>query len=462
MSFRQRALILCISLAMLCSFSLLSAFYDESIGRLFSEVAYRHYRSFHEILRSADDEETLSDYLVTFAHQRYLPVIQERNHNIYIKKKFNGEHKKDDLPIIFQVSFQNKSGVAMLLALLESVYIYHPPIEAVFTTGGNFLDTGARDFGVHRLDGRHMISLDGKDANEFVVSAGGAVELSLIMPIVAEPVPNDMVAQTLIIGGFRGGHSGDDVEQGRANAIKVTAQLLHHLSRLGIGVISVDGGLDMQSIPHAVVCEILIRSDMRSEIDTAIQDFRASFVENTLDEAGVFFILEDADLPGVMLDRATMNNLLRGLMLFPNGVLTTSSTPPLAVLTSNNISLVRTEINAITINSLLRSSDYDEVESFISRINLIASGMNASLVSTQQSVGWMYRDFSLLRSMMSLSYQDIFATSPIIKRLHTPHHCAFFYRNVHDLDIVMIGGDVSDLDSFRKICHFIVKLFDRI
>ena len=155
--------------------------------------------------------QQISDYLVSFAKERNLEVIQDEELNVIIKAP-GTEGYEDKEPIILQghmdmvavkdddadidmtkdglkvktdgeyvfaegTSLGGDDGIAVAycLALLDSKTIPHPPLEVVITTNEEVGMDGAEAIDLSGLKGKKMINIDNEEEGVFVTScAGGA------------------------------------------------------------------------------------------------------------------------------------------------------------------------------------------------------------------------------------------------------------------------------------------------
>ncbi len=117
-------------------------------------------------------------------------------------------------------------GVAAIMAVFESKTIKHGPLEALITTDEETGMTGAFGLKAGELHGDYLLNLDSETEGELYVGCAGGIDAALSIPYATEKAPKGMVAYKLTIGGLKGGHSGMEINTGRANANKL---LFRHL-----------------------------------------------------------------------------------------------------------------------------------------------------------------------------------------------------------------------------------------
>lgn len=117
-------------------------------------------------------------------------------------------------------------GVAITLALLESKEIEHGPLEALFTVDEEMGMTGAFALQPNFMKGKMLLNLDSEDEGEFFIGCAGGKDTTAMIDCDYEKVPSKSIAYTITVNGLKGGHSGDDINKGLGNAVKILNRLL--------------------------------------------------------------------------------------------------------------------------------------------------------------------------------------------------------------------------------------------
>ena len=118
-------------------------------------------------------------------------------------------------------------GVASIMAVFEDQTLEHGPIEALITADEETCMYGVNHLSADTLTGDILLNLDNETMGEFVVGSAGGVNVTASMeykPVEAEPAD---VAVRLKVTGLRGGHSGLEINESRANANKLMARMLY-------------------------------------------------------------------------------------------------------------------------------------------------------------------------------------------------------------------------------------------
>ena len=213
---------------------------------------FRHFEEICAIPHGSGNMDAISDYCVRFAQENGLRVLTDGAKNVVIFKSGtkgyeNAEpiilqghldmvcQKREDIAFDFEKAgiktytdgdFINAKGttlgadngiaVAMLMSVLASHNLAHPPIEAVFTTDEEIGLIGAGKLDMSVLSGKKMINLDSEDPSVLTVSCAGGSEFKLILPFERRLVKGKKIVISL--SGLQGGHSGVCIDKGRVNA----------------------------------------------------------------------------------------------------------------------------------------------------------------------------------------------------------------------------------------------------
>ena len=112
-------------------------------------------------------------------------------------------------------------GMAAALAVLTSEEVKHGRVECLFTVDEETGLTGAFALKPGFFSGKILLNLDSEDEGEMFVGCAGGIDTVVRMPYTKETVPAHRFAVKVTVKGLQGGHSGDDINKGRGNAIKI-------------------------------------------------------------------------------------------------------------------------------------------------------------------------------------------------------------------------------------------------
>ena len=161
----------------------------------------------------------------------------------------------------------NGIAVAMILAILESTDIPHPPIEAVFTSDEEIGLIGAGKLDMGMLKAKKMINLDSEEDDTVTVSCAGGCHLLAKTPV--EYHEKNGTKITVTLKGLKGGHSGVEINNNRVNADTLAGRFLNHIKKSSdFDIININGGDKDNAIPNKCVIELCV-DDVDSFINNA-------------------------------------------------------------------------------------------------------------------------------------------------------------------------------------------------
>ena len=108
---------------------------------------------------------------------------------------------------------------------MEEKTLVHGPLEFLFTVDEETGLTGANKLEKGVLKGKILLNLDTEEEGTFTIGCAGGADSVISLPSNRKTTASKTLYR-LKISGLRGGHSGIDIHQGRANAIKLLARLL--------------------------------------------------------------------------------------------------------------------------------------------------------------------------------------------------------------------------------------------
>ena len=454
------------------------------------------------------DTKRISDYLVNFAKERNLEFIQDASNNVIIKKagQLGGEmaapiiiqghmdmvcEKEEDCDIDFESEglrlkiedeFITAEGttlggddgiaVAYALAVLDSSDIPHPPLECVFTVDEEIGMLGAAALDMSQIKGRKLLNIDSEEEGYLLVSCAGGATVTLHVPVLRRGAQGEKYILT--VSGLMGGHSGVEINKGRANASIVLGNVLKELSLAddSLKIISVSGGLKDNAIP--VKAEAVFVSKNIDAVKQATAEMNEELKE----------IFKNTD-PNIKLDVFCYNsdtiqfypldemNNLQFIMCFgtmPFGVKSMSKDIDGLVQTSLNLGILTTSENEITITYSVRSSVRSEKDQLIEELKLIAQSIGATVEVTGDYPAWEYKKESELRDLMTSTYEEMYGKPMVVQAIHAGVECGIFSDALDGLDAVSFGPDILDIhtpkerlsiESTKRTWEYITKVLQK-
>ena len=438
------------------------------------------------IPHGSGNTKAISDYCVRFAQERGLRCVQDAVNNIIIWKGGTPGYenaptvilqghldmvaeKTPDSPIDFTkdpldlqidgdyvyakgttLGGDDGIAVAMALAVLDSSEIAHPALEVVFTVDEEIGMEGAQGLDFSQLSARRMLNVDSEDEGIFTVSCAGGARADCCLPIRRQRFGAPV--QEIAVTGLVGGHSGAEIDKGRANANLLLGRVLNAVQcKLSFRLVSAAGGLKDNAIPNASEAVLALREeDMPAarEIAAACEaDFRKEYAAA---DPGVTVALEPAPACDQALTEEATLRVARFLLLVPNGIAAMSMDIPGLVQTSCNLGIFHVTDSVLTAVSSVRSSVSSQKQMLLARIDALSQLLGGSLHVTGAYPAWEYRRESLLRDKLAAVYTQQTGKTPKIEAIHAGLECGLFAGQLPGLDCVSFGPDLADIHTTRE------------
>lgn len=464
------------------------------------EKVVRFFEEFSLIPHGSGNTSLIADYLVNFAKKRGLDQVRDSADNVIIRKKatagyeerpaviFQGHldmvaEKKPGAEINMQTdgltlyrdgdflrakdtTLGGDDGVALAyaLALLDSDDIPHPDFEAVFTSDEEIGLLGAVAIDPKEIHGKLLINIDSDEEGVFTVGCAGGMRSDVTLPV--SRTETDADAYKLKVSGFKGGHSGVEIDKGRVNANKALVQILAQLTDFSIS--DIRGGNADNAIPRECECVFFAADDKSALVEKLAGELKAEYCDIEPDITVTFEKAETEGLPLTNEDSARLVSLLDKL---PSGIIAMSSDVEGLVQTSLNMGILRLEQTKAEISFSVRSAKGTEKQALGNRLEAIAKEHGADYSTRGEYPAWEYKKDSHLRDVMKKVYEDMYSTSPAIVIIHAGLECGIFSEKIEGLDCVSIGPNNYDihtteerlsLSSLERVWQFLLNVLKEI
>ena len=342
-------------------------------------------------------------------------------------------------------------AVAMMLALLDDPTLPRPRIEAVFTADEEIGMLGATALDASGLRGRTMLNIDSEEEGVFTVSCAGGALATLRWSAAYK----ELSAQTLrlCVSGLCGGHSGTEINKGRANANILMGALLRALSGLSsLRLCALNGGTADNAIPRSCCATVaLCPADMDAAmqiVQTQADIFRKEFA-STEPELAVSAAFSGEEPCRALTAEASLN-LIRALTLVPNGIQSMSRAIPGLPETSLNLGVLSLSDSGALMHFCVRSSVNSRKETLLDRLRCVAEATGAACEISGVYPAWEYSEFSPLRERMTAVYRAQYGCEPKIDAIHAGLECGILAEKLPGLDCVSFGPNIPDIHTERE------------
>ena len=351
-------------------------------------------------------------------------------------------------------------ALAYALALLDSTNIPHPRLECVFTSDEETGLTGAMNISPDLISGRMMINLDSGEEGVFTVGCAGGLRADISLGI--ERTVSSERTYEISIKGLTGGHSGVEIDKGRANALKIMASVLSNFSNPKL--IELSGGNADNAIPREALCRVALQNPPDEK---AILELAKSLFNK---ENGSIKIREVTQAKPALTSEST-ERVIRLLSDIPTGVYKMSEDIEGLVETSLNVATCEMDNGKFSLAVSIRSSKDTEKAALYETVRKIASSIGATVSSRGEYPGWEYKNDSPLRALMCKTWKKLYDREPEVVMIHAGLECGIFSGKLSGLDCVSTGPDHFDihtpkerlsLSSTERVWRFLLEVLKEI
>ena len=467
----------------------------ESLQNVKAKLVFKYFEDISNIPRGSKNEKAISDYLMQFGKNLGLEVIQDKALNIIIKKPATKGYENsptvilqghmdmvceknidtvhdflnDPIRLVVKDDYIYADGttlgaddgmaVAYAMAILADDSIEHPSLEVLLTTDEETGMTGAMAVSKDDLKGKILINLDTEAEGYLLVSCAGGIRTKSQIVLQKEDIKNEGIYE-IRVRGLKGGHSGEEINKGRANANKIIGRVLKSLECIDFNLILVEGGSKDNAIPRESD-SIIVTNDEKKLFDIVEKwnsIVKAEF--KTQDPSIKIEVEKSSKTIGQKLTKQCSNKIIDLLYLYPNGVNTMSMSIKDLTESSTNLGIVKMEDAIIEFESSVRSSVPSLKNEIVQRIKTVTQIIGGSFESSAGYPAWVYREDSKTRDICKEVYKEMYNKDMKVYAIHAGVECGLFEERLGNLDMVSLGPDIFDIHTPDE--HLSISSTDRV
>jgi len=342
-------------------------------------------------------------------------------------------------------------GVAIQLALLEAKDIEHGPLECLFTVDEETGLTGAFNLESGFMTGKMLLNLDSEDEGEFFIGCAGGKDTQAILDIEwEEKLPKDVIAYFIYVKGLQGGHSGDDINKGRGNAVKLLNRILWNAYQdFDLFIAELDAGNLRNAIAREGKAHIIIPKTKKEAFEKYLIEMDKTYKhEFRITDPEVSVTFEETKMPKQVLNELLQIDLMNALYVCPHGVLAMSQDIPNFVETSTNLASIKFKDGRIFISTSQRSSLESKKQDAVDMVSASFFTIGADEVNSGEGYpGWTPNPESEVLKVLVQAYHNLFGKKPEVKAIHAGLECGLFSEKYPGLDMVSYGPTLRGVHS---------------
>ena len=345
----------------------------------------------------------------------------------------------------------NGIGISMALAAITDPELAHPAIECLFTVDEETGLTGAEKLQDGMLRSCRLINLDSEDDGQIFIGCAGGIDTLAKMHYEPSQLStlNSQLAIRLSVSGLLGGHSGDDINKGRANANQLLVWFLARIwPQTELQLASIQGGNLRNAIAReaqAVVCiPMNYKEQIRIEWNRYVAQMEGVFGEV---EKNMRLELETCPMPETVIPADKAYRLIMALCECPHGMIAMSQEMPGLVETSTNLASIKMREGYIEVNTSQRSSIEASKHHLKWAVEQALSLACDEVTHGDGYPGWAPNPHSALLEIVKKAYVDLYKAEPKVLAIHAGLECGLFLEKYPYLDMVSIGPQMYGVHS---------------
>ena len=451
------------------------------------EKVFYYFEEICRIPHTSGNEKEISDYCVAFAQERGLFCRQDAYGNVVIRAEATPGYETEE-PVILQghldmvgdkapdaqtdpetdplelavdgdyiyakgttLGGDDGIAVAYALAILDSKDIAHPELEVILTVSEEVGLIGATQLDMSVCRGRRLINVDSEDEGILTAGCSGGRRICGHIPVVFSL--SQGMEYTISLKGLKGGHSGMEIDRGRANANILMGRFLLLLKeRTDYVLTAFQGGSKENVIAKDVQIQILL--DHRNE--QALMDAAAQFEQAAASEYGtadpdIAIVVSRGQIcekPGA--DSDSLHKIIDVLNILPDGVQVMSQDLPGLAETSLNLGVAELTEQELQLRISVRSSVPSAKEHICRKVQLLTERLGGDVEYSGDYPAWPYAKESALRDICLKLYREMFGKEMKVVTIHAGLECGILSGKVPGLDCVSIGPDLLDVHTARE------------
>ena len=386
--------------------------------------------------------------------QAHMDMVAEKNNDV------NHDFMKDPIDTYIDgdwvkargttLGADNGIGMAAALAVMIDPDLKHGPVEALFTINEEIGLEGAQNLGQDMITGTMLLNLDSEDDGEIFVGCAGGIDTTAEFTYKRSVAPENFQYKRISVSGLLGGHSGSDINLGRANANKIIARFIWDCSqKWDIAVATFNGGNLRNAIPREAEAVFGIHTNHVEAMEHALKRY-AEEIKNEYKgiEPAMKLDIENAERPEFCIDSETSLSLVRAIYSAPHGVYSMSRDIEGLVETSTNLAAVKMlDDNKIRITTSQRSSVESRKNDIASQVEAHFQLAGAEVSHSDGYPGWAPNMDSKIMKISADAYEELFGVKPAIKAIHAGLECGLFLAKYPNLDMVSFGPTMTGVHS---------------
>ena len=346
-------------------------------------------------------------------------------------------------------------AIATIMAIFEDDTLCHGPLEAFMTSDEETTMYGVEHMEDGLLKGEILLNLDNETHGELMVGSAGGINLTAELEFKPVAPEADDKAVRISLHGLRGGHSGLQIDEGRANANKNLARVVADaIANFEARLAEWKGGNMRNAIPREAEAVLTLPAEnvaaLKETVETEWQ--RDLFEEYGIVEPNLQIEVTEVPLPATLVPEEIQDNLVDSLLACHNGVLRFIPHLPTIVETSSNLAIVEIVDGHAFFKVLVRSSRDSMRQNCVDTLEACFSMAGMKVETDGAYPAWQPSPQSEIVELMESVYQDLFGEPAKVQVVHAGLECSVILSHCPNMDVVSFGPTLESPHTPNERC----------
>jgi dipeptidase D len=455
------------------------------LANLEPKFLWEHFDQIRQIPRPSKHEEAIREHIKKWAGERKFEWVEDKVGNLCVRVPGTKGHEKAPVVIIqghldmvaekdtdFAFDFlkdpiacrvdgdwviadkttlgaDNGIGLAAAFAAADDPAVVHGPLELLCTVDEETGLTGATDLDASLLKGKIMLNLDSEEDGVLFVGCAGGCTAEILFDLKRAQIPADHAVVQLVVAGLKGGHSGLNIIDNRANALKVLCRVIGRwMDEHDVLVERIEGGNKHNAIPREATAVVAIPASFVDKAKAmAAEEQALNLTEFKTIDGGLTIKVGAANATKVA-DAESSRRLVLMLTALPDGVTSMSRDIAGLVETSSNLAIVKTQGDRVAITASSRSSVASALRGLLNEAKAVVTLAGGKYTEVGAYPAWQPNMESKLLGVCKRVYRDLYGKDPKVAAIHAGLECGIIGEKIgSDADMISFGPQLEGVHA---------------
>ena len=348
-------------------------------------------------------------------------------------------------------------GVATIMAVMEAKDLQHGPVEGLITADEETGMFGANGLPEGELNGDILLNLDTEVWGEFVIGSAGGIDITATLDYKEVETDKEDAAVKVTLKGLKGGHSGIEINEGRANANKCMVRFVREaISELDARLASWQGGNMRNAIPFQAQVVLTLPKENVEALNDMVADWKDEICDefNGIENIeNIEFFTENVETPTTEVPAEIQDNLVDAIYACHDGVLRMAPSMPGIVETSSNLAIIEIGGGKAAIKILARSS-HEYYKMYLATMMESCFNMAGMKVEFSGAYGgWNPNPKSDILEHVLKVYKEQNGKDGVVQAVHAGLECSIILGKYPHLDVVSFGPTLLSPHTANERCQ---------